>query len=79
VRRTITAIRKNPAGTSGDRQGDHRRSPPDCLPACQADAWIGQQNAPMTRPEAMRAMMETILRNLSKDTSEKPAKKAKGK
>jgi hypothetical protein len=43
------------------------------------DAWIGQQKAPMTRPEAMRAMMETILRNLSKDTSEKPAKKAKGK
>ena len=25
------------------------------------DAWIAQQDAPLTRPEAIRAMMETIL------------------
>jgi hypothetical protein len=43
------------------------------------DAWIAQQNAPLTRPEAIRAMMETILLILSKDTGEKPPKKAKGK
>ena len=43
------------------------------------DGWIGQQSAPMTRPEAIRAMMETILHILSKDTGEKPAKKAKAK
>jgi hypothetical protein len=43
------------------------------------DAWIAQQNAPLTRPEAIRAMMETILHILSKDTGEKPVKKAKGK
>jgi hypothetical protein len=41
------------------------------------DAWIAQQNAPLTRPEAIRAMMETILHILSKDSVEKPTKKAK--
>jgi hypothetical protein len=44
------------------------------------DAWIAQQTMPLTRPEAIRAMMETILHILSKDPGEKPAKKkAKGK
>ena len=43
------------------------------------DAWIAQQTTPFTRPEAIRAMMETILHILSKDTGEKPIKKAKGK
>jgi hypothetical protein len=43
------------------------------------DAWIAQQSAPLTRPEAIRAMMETILHILSKDPREKPAKKAKAK
>ena len=42
------------------------------------DDWISKQTAPLTRPEAIRAMMETILHILSKDTEEKPAKKAKG-
>jgi hypothetical protein len=40
------------------------------------DAWIAQQSAPLTRPEAIRAMMETIL-HLAKDPGEKPAKKRK--
>ena len=31
------------------------------------------------RPEAIRAVIDTILHILSKDTGEKPAKKAKGK
>ena len=43
------------------------------------DAWIAKQDAPLTRPEAIRAMMETILHILSKDRGEKPAKKAKGR
>jgi hypothetical protein len=43
------------------------------------DAWIAKQDRPLTRPEAIRAMMETILHILSKDTGEKPTKKAKGK
>ena len=37
------------------------------------------QDASLTRPEAIRAMMETILHILSKDTDEKPTRKAKGK
>jgi hypothetical protein len=41
------------------------------------DAWIDKQDAPVTRPEAIRAMMETILHILSKDPGEKPAKKAR--
>jgi len=41
------------------------------------DAWIDKQEASLTRPEAMRAMMETILHTLLKDLGEKPAKKAK--
>ena len=39
------------------------------------DAWIAKQSASLTRPEAIRAMMETVLHILSKDTGEK----AKGK
>ena len=43
------------------------------------DAWIDKQDASLTRPEAIRAMMETMLHILSKDTGEKPAKKGKRK
>jgi hypothetical protein len=41
------------------------------------DAWIDKQDASLTRPEAIRAMMETILHILSKDRGDRPAKKAK--
>ncbi len=43
------------------------------------DRWIAKQDAPLTRPEAIRAMMETILHILSKDVGERPPKKAKRK
>jgi len=43
------------------------------------DAWIDEQDVSLTRPEAIRAMMETMLHILSKDTGEKPTKKAKGR
>jgi hypothetical protein len=43
------------------------------------DAWIDKQEASLTRPEAIRAMMETVLHILSKDLGEKPKKKGKGK
>jgi hypothetical protein len=43
------------------------------------DGWIAKQDAPLTRPEAIRAMMETILHILSKDVGERPPKKAKRK
>ncbi len=42
------------------------------------DVWIAKQNQRLTRPEAIRAMMETILHIRWKDT-EKPAKKTKRK
>jgi hypothetical protein len=51
------------------------RLQPDQLKAL--DGWIAKQDASLTRPEAIRAMMETILHILSKDTGEKPAKKAR--
>jgi hypothetical protein len=50
-------------------------SPPSLLAAL--DGWITKQEVPLTRPEAIRAMMETILHILSKDSGEKPVKKAK--
>jgi hypothetical protein len=36
-----------------------------------AKAPIAKQDAPLTRPEAIRAMMETILHILSKDVGER--------
>jgi hypothetical protein len=50
-----------------------RRLEPACAQA------LDKQDASLTRPEAIRAMMETVLHILSEDRSEKPAKKAKGK
>jgi hypothetical protein len=41
------------------------------------DAWIAKQSVPVTRPEAIRGMIETVLHILSKDPGEKPSKKAK--
>jgi hypothetical protein len=41
------------------------------------DAWAAKQVPPVTRPEAIRGMIDTMLHILSKDTGEKPAKKAK--
>jgi hypothetical protein len=51
------------------------RLQPDRLAAI--DAWIKKQDRPLTRPDAIRAMIDTILHILSKDTGEKPAKKAR--
>jgi hypothetical protein len=41
------------------------------------DAWIAKQTTSVTRPEAIRAMMETILHILSKDAGETTTRKAK--
>jgi hypothetical protein len=43
------------------------------------DAWIAKQTTPVTRPEAIRGMIDAMLHILAKDPGEKPAKKAKGK
>src|SRR5205823_9548273 len=41
------------------------------------DAWIAKQNAPLTRPEAIRAMMGTVLHIFSKDPGAKSGKTPK--
>ena len=43
------------------------------------DAWAAKQVPPVTRPEVIRGMIDAMLHILSKDTGEKPAKKAKGR
>ena len=43
------------------------------------DAWRAKHDPLVSRPEAIRGMIETVLHILSKDTGEKPAKKAKRK
>jgi hypothetical protein len=78
MKKSINVIKKSrgrPATGQGTLIGV--RLQPSHLEAL--DAWIARQNAPVTRPEAIRAMMETILHILSKDTGEKPPKKAQAK
>ena len=41
------------------------------------DAWAAKQVPPVTRPEAIRGMIDAMLHILSKDAGDKPAKKAK--
>ena len=64
----ITKKRRGPAPTGKGTLVGVRLQPPQ-LEAL--DAWIAKQNQRLTRPEAIRAMMETMLHIL------KPAKKAK--
>jgi hypothetical protein len=78
MKESINVIKKSrgrPATGTGTLIGV-RLQPPQLK---ALDTWIAQQNAPLTRPEAIRAMMETILHILSKAPGEKPVKKAKGK
>jgi hypothetical protein len=70
----ITKKRRGPAPTGKGTLVGVRLQP---LQLKALDAWIAQQTTPLTRPEAIRAMMETILHTLSENTEEKPAKKAK--
>ena len=41
------------------------------------DAWAAKQQPAVTRPEAIRGMIDAMLHILAKDPGEKPAKKAK--
>jgi hypothetical protein len=43
------------------------------------DAWAAKQQPPVTRPEAIRGMIDAMLQILAKDPGEKPAKKSKRK
>jgi hypothetical protein len=72
----ITKKRRGPAPTGKGTLVGVRLQPSQLA---ALDTWIAKQDAPLTRPEAMRAMMETILHILSKDTGEKPARSAPNK
>jgi hypothetical protein len=76
--KSINDIPKKKPGrpATGKGEGVLVRLQPSQLAAL--DGWIAKQDAPLTRPEAIRAMMETILHILAKDRGE-PTKKAKGK
>ena len=41
------------------------------------DAWAAMQVPPVTRPEAIRGMIDAMLHMLAKNPEEMPAKKAK--
>ena len=43
------------------------------------DAWAAKQQPVVTRPEAIRSMINAMLHILAKDPGKKPAKKAKAK
>jgi hypothetical protein len=43
------------------------------------DAWISKQGEPVSRPEAIRGMIDAMMQILAKDPGEKPAKKPKAK
>src|SRR5260370_12022471 len=65
----ITKKRRGPAPTGkGTLVGV--RLQPDLLSAI--DAWITKQNAPLTRPEAIRALLDAILIIVAKDIHHHP-------
>jgi hypothetical protein len=64
--------RRGPAPTGKGTQIQVRLQP-DRLTAI--DAWIAKQDTPMTRPEAIRAMLDAVLVVVAKDSAEKPATK----
>jgi hypothetical protein len=65
----ITKKRRGPAPT-GKGTPVGVRLQPDRLSA--VDAWIARQAAPMTRPEAIRAMLDAVLVIVSNRPGEKP-------
>jgi hypothetical protein len=68
----ITKKRRGPAPTGiGTLIGV--RLQPDQLSAL--DAWIAKQNTSMSRPEAIREMLDAVLVIVAKDTGEKPVSK----
>src|SRR3984957_7473838 len=73
MRKSIRDIPKKKRGrpaSGGRREGILVRLQPDRLSA--VDEWIARQTAPMTRPEAIRAMLDAVLVIVSNDPSEKP-------
>ena len=73
--RDIPKKKRGRPARGGRGEGVLVRLQPDRLAA--VDAWIAKQNAPMTRPEAIRAMLDAVLVIVSKDRGDKPTKKAR--
>ena len=74
AKQTVQPKKRGPAPT-GKGTPIQVRLQPSQLAAL--DGWIAKQDAPLTRPEAIRAMMETALNIPLKNPRRKPAKKAK--
>src|SRR5882672_472809 len=55
---------------------DHASSACSPTGSPRSDAWIAEQNAPMTRPEAIRAMLDAVLVVVAKAPGEKRTGKA---
>ncbi len=68
--RDIPKKKRGRPASGGRGEGVLVRLQPDRLAAI--DAWITRQTAPMTRPEAIRAMLDAVLVIVSNDPSEKP-------
>jgi hypothetical protein len=73
----MASQKRNEAGPPrrGRGKGVLARLQPDRLAAI--DAWIAEQDAPMTRPQAIRAMLDAVLVIVAKAPSAKSAKKAR--
>jgi hypothetical protein len=67
----ITTPRWKRSATTGTLVGVRLQS--DQLRAI--DAWAAKQDPPVTRPEAIRGMIDAMLHLLEKDLGEKSAKK----
>jgi len=55
----------------------HRRC--EALCGISFKAWAAKQDPPVTRPEAIRGMIDAMLHILSKDTDRNPVERAKEK
>jgi hypothetical protein len=72
----ITKKRRGPAPTGKGTLVGVRLQPAQ-LEAL--DAWIAKQDVPMTRPEAIRAMLDGVLVIVAKDPGEKPVRSTPNK
>lgn len=73
AKQTVQPKKRGPAPTGKGVPVQVRLQP---FQLAALDTWIAKQDKPVTRPEAIRAMMETILHILSKDPGERTPKAA---
>jgi hypothetical protein len=73
LNRAIPKRKRGRPATGGRGEGILVRLQPNRLTAI--DAWIAEQSAPMTRPEGIRAILDTVLRIAAKDSGAKRVSK----